>query len=110
MLYTIVPTPPAPTPQAGSVSFLQIPLYIVLTAMLLACGFGCAGQSVAISTGHFPVARGFRMHEFHLDCKAHALCIFVPRDYTPARRYPAILFLHGIFEAGANYDKCLSGG
>src|SRR5688572_11875805 len=35
---------------------------------------------------------------------AHAMpyVVYVPRDYTPARRWPVILFLHGAGERGEN--------
>jgi predicted peptidase len=36
--------------------------------------------------------------------------IFVPRDYNPSRKYPTIVFLHGIGEAGGDGVKCTTVG
>ncbi|MDW8263241.1 MAG: alpha/beta hydrolase-fold protein [Phycisphaerales bacterium] len=85
-------------------------LAMLLPLAWLLCG-GCrSGSEVARSTAAFPVGRGFVRHQLTLDGRPHTLWIFVPRDYCPGRKYPAILFLHGLFEAGRGTDAALSAG
>ena len=40
----------------------------------------------------------------------HKYTVFVPTDYTPSRRYPTIVFLHGIGEAGGDGIACTTVG
>jgi predicted peptidase len=53
------------------------------------------------STSHFPPGTGFTRHQLDIDGRERTVWVFVPKDYDPGRRYPAILFLHGLFEAGS---------
>jgi predicted peptidase len=53
---------------------------------------------------------GFMLRSVEIQTAAHKYSIFVPRDYSPARRYPAIVFLHGIGEAGSDGKKCTTVG
>jgi predicted peptidase len=41
---------------------------------------------------------------------SHKYSVFVPRDYNPSRTYPAIVFLHGIGEAGSDGKKSTTVG
>jgi predicted peptidase len=67
---------------------------------LLACAVGCRGSGVASSTEQFPEETGFVQRQIVVDGQAKSIWVFVPLDYTPHRMYPAILFLHGLFERG----------
>lgn len=40
----------------------------------------------------------------------HKYSIFIPRDYNPSKKYPSIIFLHGIGEAGSDGKKCTTVG
>jgi predicted peptidase len=68
---------------------------------LLAAG-GCSGAHVAASTKTFPEKTGFVQRPILVDGVSTNVWVFVPPDYTPNRMYPAILFLHGLFEQGSD--------
>jgi predicted peptidase len=81
----------------------------ILVGFVLLAG-GCQGTIVSHSTDHFPQQTGFIQTQITCDGEPHAVWVFVPKGYSPQRRYPAILFLHGLFEAGRGGDKVLSAG
>lgn len=87
-------------------------LTILLSWLLLIVGGGCQGAMVASSTDQFPDRTGFLQRELVVDGQSHVVWVFVPKNYRPNYRYPAVLFLHGLFEAGdgSNRDKVLSAG
>ncbi len=78
-----------------------------LVIMLL--GLGCKGDAVVQSTRAFPAGTGFIQRDFEFDGARHNLWIFLPKDYSPTKKTPTIVFLHGLFEAG-DREACLSGG
>lgn len=80
----------------------------LLALMLLAAG--CQGSGVAHSTEHFPLHTGFVQSEVMVDGEARTVWVFVPRNYQAGRRFPAILFLHGLFEKGNGGTRVLSAG
>lgn len=82
-----------------------LPLLVVI---LLTCG--CRGDAVVRSTQGFPAGTGFSRHVIEVDGAARAVWVFVPKDYRADQRYPTILFLHGLFEAGSGYDNAVSAG
>lgn len=84
-------------------------IVLFLAILLLVVAGGCQGSIIA-STRAFPPNTGFLKHSYAVDGDRHEMWIFVPRDYTPARNYPAIVFLHGLFEAGSDPDACLNAG
>src|SRR5579862_7650363 len=71
---------------------------------------GCQADAVANSTTQFPNQTGFVKREITVGGQAHTVWVFIPRNYSPDYRYPAILFLHGLFEAGDGGDKVLGAG
>ncbi|HEX3356111.1 MAG TPA: hypothetical protein VHS31_03930 [Tepidisphaeraceae bacterium] len=71
---------------------------------------GCQADAVANSTTQFPSQTGFTKHEITVDGQSHVVWVFIPRNYKPDYKYPAILFLHGLFEAGDGGDKVLGAG
>jgi predicted peptidase len=71
----------------------------LLFISLLAGGCG-SGAGVVRSTRNFPQGTGFTKHRIVVDGQQRTVWVFVPKDYSPQRRYPAVLFLHGLFEAG----------
>lgn len=87
-----------------------IPQLVVALGLMLCVAGGCAGPGVAGSTRQFPKGTGFIKCEFVFEGESRPLWVFVPKDYHSGRRYPTILFLHGLFEAGHTGDACLTGG
>jgi predicted peptidase len=75
---------------------------MMLTASLLG---GCQGSMVASSTNDFPLNTGFTQREITVDGQSHIVWVFVPKNYRPDYKYPAVLFLHGLFESGDGSDK-----
>ena len=94
----------------GGGLFPHCALFISGMLILGALGTGCTGTYVANSTKEFPHRTGFFQTEVTVDSEPHAVWVFIPKNYQPNRRYPAILFLHGLFEAGHGGDKVLSAG
>lgn len=81
----------------------------LISLSLLLLSFGCKGAEIARSTKEFPNGTGFIQRDFTLDGKRQTLWVFLPKDYSPHRKFPAIVFLHGLFEAGKG-ESCLAGG
>lgn len=71
---------------------------------------GCTGRLVQSSTRHFPPNTGFLPRTVTLGDRSYKFSLFIPRHYDPRHEYPAILFLHGLFESGSDGLKCLSAG
>jgi predicted peptidase len=92
------------------VRFVRTLAVALLALLSLACSVGCRGTSVARSTAHYRPGTGFVHNTVDLGGQSHSMWVFLPKDYDPARRYPTILFLHGLFEAGADGSGALSGG
>jgi predicted peptidase len=84
---------------------------VMVLGLLAATSVGCqSGNAVAQSTDDFPKGTGFVQHSLTVDGQNHDLWIFVPKNYTSGKRTPAVLFLHGLFEAGTNGKKALTAG
>jgi predicted peptidase len=83
-------------------------LAVVIIAIFLA-NLGCKGQQVARSTQAFPAETGFVRREFFFEGKPQTLWVFLPKNYQPGIKFPTIVFLHGLFEAGDG-TAALSGG
>jgi predicted peptidase len=85
-----------------------------ISAILCALGLfaGCVGKGNAVvrSTREFPAGRGFVCREMTIGSEKRAMWVFVPRSYDGSSRYPAIVFLHGLFEAGSDGRRALTGG
>jgi predicted peptidase len=84
-------------------------------ALLIAIGLlnimGCvSGASVQRSTSSFPQGTGFLTRMVIVDLQERKFAVFVPRDYSAGKKYPAIVFLHGFFESGRDAKRCLSAG
>src|SRR3954467_6111570 len=81
-----------------------------LTVLLLLSGVGCRSDSVAQSTRDFAPGRGFVQCQMTFEGKPRPLWVFLPNDYSPDQKFPAIVFLHGLFESGNGDAGCLKGG
>jgi predicted peptidase len=83
----------------------------LLTALALLNTIGCvSGASVQRSTRDFPCNTGFVTRTVTVDGNDRKFALFIPRDYTPGKKYPTIVFLHGFFESGRDAKRCLSAG
>src|SRR5215208_226565 len=87
----------------------------VVVALLIAISLfhimGCvSGASVQRTTREFPQGTGFITRTVVVDEKERKFAVFVPRDYSAGKKYPAIVFLHGLFESGRDAKRCLSAG
>lgn len=83
--------------------------FILLALTLLCLGCTAGGGAIVQSTKEFPYGTGFVQRQFTFDGKPQTLWVFLPKIYTPYRKFPAIVFLHGLFEAGKG-ESCLAGG
>lgn len=72
--------------------------------------WGCTARSVVYSTADFPEGTGFVCRQISLEGQNHDLWMFIPRNYQSTQRWPAIVFLHGLFEAGSDGAGALSAG
>jgi predicted peptidase len=71
---------------------------------------GCSNRSVIQSTAGFPAGHGFVSRQAVIDGQEKTLWVFSPRNYSASRPTPAIVFLHGLFEAGNDPARALSAG
>lgn len=63
-----------------------------MAAMILTAGaIGCAGEG---KVGEF------RKQSFTFGSEDRKYCVYTPEGYDPQKRYPTVLFLHGLFEGG----------
>jgi predicted peptidase len=49
-----------------------------------------------------PPNTGFLVKQVSVNGDTRNYGVFIPHDYSPAQKYPVIVFLHGIMEAGSN--------
>jgi len=78
----------------------QFSLLVVIMSFSLAAG-GCNGaRDTALNLGETSSHRGFIMKTLVNEGRTRQYCVFLPMNYTPTRKWPAIMFLHGVGEAG----------
>ena len=82
---------------------------VATIVMLLTCGCFNADPGRKINKS-VPAGAGFVVREVKNGSGSHKYSVFVPRDYSPSKRYPAIVFLHGIGEAGGDGKKSTTVG
>jgi predicted peptidase len=83
----------------------------LVSAVALFHIMGCvSGASVQRTTQKFPQGTGFVTRTVIVDQSERKFAVFIPRDYSPGKKYPAIVFLHGLFESGRDAKRCLSAG
>jgi len=79
--------------------------FCLLLFMLLSTGCGGGTGVVSRANVSAPAERGFLRKSCQVDGREHRYTIFIPHEYSPTRRWPTILFLHGIGEAGKDGVK-----
>src|SRR5258706_2148427 len=83
----------------------------LLVALALFHIMGCvSGATVQRTTREFPQGTGFQTRIVTVDQQERKFAVFVPRDYSAGKKYPTIVFLHGLFESGRDARRCLSAG
>jgi predicted peptidase len=71
---------------------------------------GCFNANPADKLGSMPPDTGFILRDSNGQAGKHKYTVFVPRDYSSSKKYPAIVFLHGIGESGSDGKKCTTVG
>jgi predicted peptidase len=61
-----------------------------------------AAAALAAPSGAAEMETGFLNETAHAGSETMPYVVYVPRDYTPARKWPVVLFLHGSGERGTN--------
>ena len=85
-----------------------LPLLVLIGLLLVSAG--CRGNGISKSTAKFPAGTGFIQHQVMIDGASRPVWVFIPKNYRPGERYPTIVFLHGLFEAGQNDEGALTAG
>lgn len=57
-----------------------------------------------------PATTGFLAATIEVDGRSHPYVVYLPRDYTPERRWPLLVFLHGMGECGTDGWKHVAVG
>jgi predicted peptidase len=78
--------------------------------LLLTLVVGCMNANPANSLTNMPANTGFMVRESNGAAGKHKYSVFIPRDYSSAKQYPTIVFLHGIGESGSNGVGCTTVG
>ncbi|MGH7213294.1 MAG: prolyl oligopeptidase family serine peptidase [Tepidisphaeraceae bacterium] len=83
-------------------------LALVVLVFLLT---GCASSLIKNANGKAPPETGFVTRPYtNGNGSTRKYTVFVPHNYDRKQRWPAIVFLHGIGEAGSDGTKCLTVG
>jgi predicted peptidase len=82
----------------------MVKLIAVVALLFVAAGCGGGWKPTDFNKGVAP-GRGFQYRTEASTGRQYA--VFIPHDYDPSRSYPAVLFLHGLFEGGADTDKAV---
>ena len=84
---------------------------LALTLVLLLLTTGCqSGAKIASSTRKYQGKTGFVERKVVVDGFIRPVWVFIPPSYDPNNLYPAILFLHGLFEQGNGNTNVLGAG
>jgi predicted peptidase len=78
--------------------------------MLIALVVGCSHTNPETELTGMPPNTGFILSQSHGAAGEHNYSVFIPRDYNPAQKYPTIVFLHGVGEAGSDGIGCTTVG
>ncbi|MGH7176729.1 MAG: hypothetical protein ACREJC_05055 [Tepidisphaeraceae bacterium] len=74
-------------------------------ALLLAVAAGCSNPDPAQKLTNVVPGTGFSVHTVKSGGSDHKYSVFIPRNYNKNTKYPTVIFLHGIGEAGSDGVK-----
>jgi predicted peptidase len=63
---------------------------------------GCGGLDMAAANHGAPAGTGFSIQQVTVDGQVHNYGLFVPYSYVKSQPMPAMVFLHGILQAGSD--------
>jgi predicted peptidase len=79
--------------------------------VLMGFSCGCHGsQDYAAINKEMNPRTGFVRYETSFGPRQRVYTVFIPNDYTPAKHYPTILFLHGWLQGGTGGVSALDSG
>src|SRR4051812_1296592 len=84
-------------------------LALVLVGTALIC-MGCGSDPTKAVNAKAPPNTGLLTRTVTVDGHEHKFAVFVPYEYSADQSWPAIVFLHGIGEAGSDAHKNLTVG
>ena len=85
-------------------------LAFVLLLLLLTANTGCASFSFEQANASAPEGRGFLKKTLNLDDRQYKYVVFIPHADAPPQGWPAVLFLHGLFEGGTSGTNHITQG
>src|SRR5437870_3777737 len=85
-------------------------LVLALAGFLVSFVVGCGSDPSDNVNATAPKGTGFQQKSISFNGDTRHYAVFVPFNYTAAKKYPTIIFLHGIGETGNDGHKCLTVG
>jgi predicted peptidase len=80
-----------------------------LTVLLITMG-GCGDLSIDQANAGAAPNTGFLVKSLKVEGTSHKYGVFVPHTYKPDVRWPVIVFLHGLLQAGSDGTSCMKVG
>ena len=71
---------------------------------------GCGGMDMTSANHGAPAGTGFSVQQVTVDGQPHKYGLFVPYSYVKSQPMPAIVFLHGLLQAGSDGVGCMTQG
>lgn len=71
---------------------------------------GCTGLDMSHANAGAPSGSGFQVRKVTIDGESHKYGLFIPHRYDKATPMPAIVFLHGLLQAGSDGEACMKQG
>jgi predicted esterase len=90
---------------------IQIPtrIFVCVTA-LVALTTGCSSVSYDKANQGMRPGTGFIQKSATFQARERVWSVFIPNDYTPERRWPAIVFMHGWMQGGSGGVSAVNSG
>src|SRR2546430_12577157 len=81
---------------------------VLVLAALLASLTGCSARHVDWENKGAPAGAGFNTKQLDFEGSKQNYTVFIPWNYSPQKKYPVIMFLHGVLEGGSDGKKCVT--
>src|SRR5690349_18167627 len=94
MIHRIIP--------GASIALILIGIVLIST--------GCGSDPTNAINAKAPPNTGMLQRSVNVGGSEHKYVVFVPYNYSKGQKYPALVFLHGIGEAGSDARKNLTVG